>query len=65
VRRLAQRVRLATSQAQDLQAQIDARAQAHFSPLTQRKGMGPLLAGALAGVLGPGPRFTTDGQRAA
>jgi transposase len=65
VRRLAQRVRLATSQAQDLKAQSAARAPAHFSPLTPLKGSGPLLAGALAGVLGPGPRFTTDGQLAA
>src|SRR5438445_7476243 len=65
VRRLAQRVRLATTQAHDLKAQIEARAQAHFSPLTQLKGIGPLLAGALAGVLGPGARFLTEGQLAA
>lgn len=64
-RRLAQRLRLATAQAQDLQGPIEARAQARFSPLTQLKGIGPLLAGTLAGVLGPGPRFVTEAQLAA
>jgi transposase len=65
VRRLAQRLRLAMEQAQDLQRHIEARAQARFSPLTQLKGIGPLLAGTLAGILGPGPRFVTEAQLAA
>src|SRR5205085_2464464 len=57
VRRLAQRLRLATEQAADLARQIAARAQAGFSPLTRLKGINLLTAGALAGLLGPGCRF--------
>jgi transposase len=65
VRRLAQRLRLATEQAADLAQQIAARAQAGFSPLTQLKGVNLLTAGALAGILGPGQRFTSEAQLAA
>jgi transposase len=65
VRRLAQRLRLATEQAADLEQQIVARAQAGFSPLTQLKGINLLTAGALAGLLGPGLRFTREAQLAA
>jgi transposase len=65
VRRLAQRLRLATAQAADLERQIAARAQAGFSPLTQLKGIDLLTAGALAGLLGPGQRFTSEAQFAA
>ena len=65
VRRLAQRLRLATEQAADLAQQIAARAQAGFSPLTQLKGVNLLTAGALAGILGPGQRFTSAAQLAA
>ena len=62
IRRLAQRLRLATEQAADLERQITARAQAGFSPLTQLKGIDLLTAGALAGLLGPGRRFGSDAQ---
>ena len=62
VRRLAQRLRLATAQAADLERQIAARAQAGFSPLTRLKGIDLLTAGALAGILGPGQRFLSDAQ---
>src|SRR2546423_4653475 len=65
VRRLAQRLRLATDQAADLERQITTRAQARFSPLTQLKGIKLLTAGALAGILGPGRRFTSEAQLAA
>lgn len=65
VRRLAQRLRLATEQAADLQRQIAARAEAGFSPLTQLKGVSLLTAGALAGILGPGRRFTSEAHLAA
>ena len=65
VRRLAQRLRLATEQAADLQRQITARAEAGFSPLTRLKGINLLTAGALAGILGPGRRFTSEAQLAA
>ena len=65
VRRLAQRLRLATEQAADLARQIAARAQAGFFPLTRLKGINLLTAGALAGLLGPGCRFTGEAQLAA
>jgi transposase len=65
VRRRALRLRLATEQAADLQRQIAARAQAGFSPLTQLKGVSRLTAGALAGILGPGRRFTSEAHLAA
>jgi transposase len=65
VRRLAQRLRLALAQADDLAAQIRRRAQARFAPLTGRCGVSLLTAGALAGILGPGRRFRSDAQRAA
>jgi transposase len=65
VRRLAQRLRLAQEQAADVQRQIEARAQAGFSPLTRLKGISLLTAGALAGILGPGRRFTSEAQLAA
>jgi transposase len=65
VRRLAQRLRLASDQAADLAQQIAARTQAGFSPLTHLKGINLLTAGALAGILGPGQRFTSEGQLAA
>lgn len=64
VRRIAQRLRLALSQAEDLAAQIK-RAAADFSALTRLCGVNLLTAGALAGVLGPGHRFETDAQLAA
>jgi transposase len=65
VRRLAQRLRLALAQAEDLAAQIRQRAQARFALLTGLCGVSLLTAGALAGILGPGHRFRTDAQLAA
>ena len=65
VRRLAQRLRLALDQAEDVATQIRQRAQARFSLLTGLCGVSLLTAGALAGILGPGHRFQTDAQLAA
>jgi len=65
VRRLAQRLRLARDQAAEVQRQIETRAEARFSPLTRLKGISLLTAGALAGILGPGRRFTSEAQLAA
>jgi transposase len=65
VRRLAQRLRLALAQAEDLAEQIRRRAQARFALLTGLCGVSLLTAGALAGILGPGRRFRTDAQLAA
>jgi transposase len=65
VRRLAQRLRLALTQAEELAAQIRARAAAGFSPLRRLCGISLLLAGTLAGILGPGQRFATDAHLAA
>jgi transposase len=65
VRRLAQRLRLAVEQAEELAEQIKDRAQAGFSPLTKLCGVNLLTAGALAGLLGPGRRFATDAHLAA
>ena len=63
VRRLAQRLRLALSQTEELAAQIKDAA-ADFSSLTKLCGVNLLTAGAIAGVLGPGRRFQTDAQLA-
>jgi transposase len=65
VRRLAQRLRLALTQAEQLAEQIRTRAGRSFSPLTRLRGINLLTAGALAGILGPGRRFATDAQLAA
>jgi transposase len=65
VRRLAQRLRLALDQAEELAAQIRSRAGRSFSPLTRLCGINLLTAGALAGILGPGRRFASDAQLAA
>ncbi len=64
VHRLAQRLRLALSQADELTGQIEEYAQ-EFTPLTQLCGVKLLNAGALAGILGPGRRFSSDAQLAA
>ena len=61
----AQRLRVLQAQIADLKAQIVARAQPRFAPLTAIHGVNLLTAGALAGLLGPGQRFTTDAQLAA
>jgi transposase len=66
VRRLAQRLRLAREQAKELAKQIEAlTAEAGFTPLTAINGIGLLIAGTLAGILGPGCRFASDAQLAA
>ena len=65
VRRLAQRLRLALTQAEELASRIRDSAAEDFSPLTRLCGVNLLTAGTLAGVLGPGRRFATDAQLAA
>jgi transposase len=65
IRRLAHRLRVALDQAEELQHQIEQQAKRDFAPLTQLCGVSLLTAGALAGILGPGRRFTTDAQLAA
>jgi transposase len=66
VRRLAQRLRLARAQAQELARQVEQlTAAAGFTPLTEITGIGLLIAGTLAGILGPGCRFASDAQLAA
>jgi transposase len=65
VRRLARRLRLALEHADELAAQIRARAEAGYAPLTRLCGISLLLAGTLAGILGPGRRFASDAQLAA
>ena len=65
VQRVAQRLRLVMGQATTLAAEIEQLAAARFAPLTTICGVSILTAGALAGILGPGNRFTTDAQLAA
>lgn len=66
VRRLAQRLRLARDQAKELGKQVEQlTAAAGFTPLTEVNGIGLLIAGTLAGILGPGCRFISDAQLAA
>ena len=65
VRRLAQRLRVVLSQAKELEEQIHQRVRARFLPLTQICGVNLLTAAALASLLGPGQRFTSDAQVAA
>jgi len=66
VRRLVQRLRLAQQQASELSRKIRAyTTAAGFDGLTQIYGVGLILAGTLAGILGPGCRFRTDAELAA
>ncbi len=65
IRRLAQRLELVLEQATALEQEICGLAQAHYQPLTHLKGVHLLTAGALAGILGPGQRFTSEAQLAA
>ena len=65
IRRLAQRLRLALTQADEIADQIRTRAEAGFSPLTRLCGVNLLTAGALAGILGPGRRWSSEAQLAA
>jgi len=54
IRRLAQRLRLALSQAEELAQQIRDLARGRYSPLTDICGINLITAGTLAGILGPG-----------
>lgn len=65
IRRLAQRLRLVLEQAAALGQEIAAVAAPRYQPLTQLIGVQLLTAGALAGILGPGQRFTSEAQLAA
>lgn len=65
VRRLAERLALTLGQAADLAGRIRQLAEERFAPLTRLCGINLLTAGTLAGILGPGPRFTSDAQLAA
>ncbi|HEV2123793.1 MAG TPA: IS110 family transposase, partial [Chloroflexota bacterium] len=65
IRRLAQRLRLVIEQAAALEQEIAAVAAPRYQPLTQIIGVQLLTAGALAGILGPGQRFTSEAQLAA
>jgi transposase len=60
IRRLGQRLRLVSEQAEELKREIETRAQADFSPLIQLKGVQALRAGMLAACLGPGRRFHSE-----
>jgi transposase len=66
VRQVAQRLRLALQQAAELKQQIETNTEAAgFSSLTSIHGVGLIIAGTLAGILGPGLRFRTDAELAA
>jgi transposase len=65
VRRLAERLRLATTQAGDIAEQIRLLAKDRYEPLTRLCGVNLLTAGTLAGMLGPGRRFESEAQLAA
>ena len=65
IRRLAQRLQLVLEQAAELEHQICTLAERHYAPLTQLHGVQLLTAAALAGILGPGRRFTSEAQLAA
>jgi transposase len=65
VRRLAERLQMATAQANDVANQIRLLAKDRYEPLTRLCGVNLLTAGTLAGMLGPGPRFESEAQLAA
>ena len=48
-----------------LEREICSRAKARYLPLTELKGVQLLTAGALAGILGPGQRFSSEAELAA
>lgn len=64
-RRLVERLRLAMSQVEEVSEKIRKLSQESFSPLTQVFGINLLSAGILAGILGPGCRFSSDAELAA
>lgn len=65
IRRLGLRLQLVLEQATALEQEIGTLAAPHYLPLTRLKGINLLTAGALAGILGPGRRFTSEAQLAA
>jgi transposase len=65
IRRLAQRLKLASLEADELEKRIKGLARASFSPLTKLCGVNLVTAGTLAAILGPGNRFASDAQMAA
>jgi hypothetical protein len=65
VRRLPERLQLASAQAEDVVDQIRHLARSHYEPLTKLCGVNLLTAGILADMLGPGRRFETEAQLAA
>jgi len=65
IRRLAQRLRLAAQQAEELKGEVEARLEeGAFLPLTAIHGVGVVIAGTLVGILGPGRRFSTEAELA-
>lgn len=62
VRRLGERMRLATEQLASVTAQLEAVGRTQLAELDALYGVGPLTAAELAGHLGPGQRFATDAQ---
>jgi transposase len=66
VKHLAQRLRLAMDQADELKQRIEAHVDEEcFAPLRDIRGVGVIIAGTLIGMLGPGCRFTSDAELAA
>ncbi len=65
VKRLVQRLRLLTIHVEEVSEKIRRLAQEGYSPLTQVFGVNMLSAGILAGILGPGCRFSNDAELAA
>jgi transposase len=64
VRRLGERLRLASEHLAVVTRQLEAVGRAHLADLDEIYGVGPLTAAELAGCLGPGQRFATDAQLA-
>jgi transposase len=65
VRKLAQRLKLALSQAEELAGQVKQLTAVSFLPLTRLCGVNLITAGTLAAIIGPGNRFASDSQLAA
>ncbi len=65
VRRLATRLQLNRTQSKEIGDEIKRMASTRYQPLTELCGVDLLTAGMIAGLLGPGRRFTGDAQLAA
>ncbi len=65
IRRLLERLQLALDQTELLTEKIRGLAEQQYRPLTELCGVQLLTAGMLAGILGPGQRFTSEAQLAA